>query len=422
MNIKIFQLALKSLRFRKLSISLTIFSLAISVVLLLGVDIIRVQAKEKFANTISGTDLIVGSRSGSAQLLLYSVFHLGNATNNVSWKSYNKIINHPRINWSIPISLGDSHKGHRVIGTTRDIFQYYRYGKRYKLAFSSGKEFSEMFDTVLGAEVAKTLNYQLDDKIILAHGMGNVSFAEHKNLPFTVKGILKPTGTPIDRSVLISLKGLEAVHIGWEQGVPSQRPLQTDGLKQDDSRLQIKSITAFLLGLKNKQDIFTIQRGINNYKSEPLLAIIPGIALLELWKVVGAIEKVLLIIAALVLVTGLLSMLAIILTNLNERRREMAVLRSVGATPKTIFSLMVIESEVLVILGILLGLIILYASLALINPILFNTYGLNIELHSPTKFQWLILLTIIISGLIAAIFPAISAYRKTLQDGLTIRT
>lgn len=422
MNIKIFQLALKSLRFRKLSIGLAIFSLAISVVLLLGTDIIRVQAKEKFANTISGTDLIVGSRSGSAQLLLYSVFHLGNATNNVSWESYSKIISHPRVNWSIPISLGDSHKGHRVVGTTKDIFQHYRYGKRYKLSFLSGNEFSGIFDAVLGAEVAKTLNYRLDDKIILAHGMGNVSFTEHKNLPFTVTGILKPTGTPIDRSVLITLKGLEAIHIGWEQGVPNKQSIQTDNLKQDDSRLQTKSITAFLLGLKNKQDIFSIQRGINNYKSEPLLAILPGIALLELWKVIGVIEKVLLIIAALVVVTGLLGMLAIILTNLNERRREIAVLRSVGASPKTIFSLMVIESEILVILGILLGLIILYASLTLINPFLFNTYGLNIELHPPTKFQWLILLTIIIGGLIAAIFPAISAYRKTLQDGLTIRT
>ncbi|QMU60825.1 MAG: FtsX-like permease family protein [Gammaproteobacteria bacterium] len=422
MNIKIFLLALKSLRFRKLSIGLTIFSLAISVVLLLGVDIIRVQAKEKFANTISGTDLIVGSRSGSTQLLLYSIFHLGNATNNVSWESYNKIISHPRVNWSIPISLGDSHKGYRVVGTTTDIFQYYRYSKRHKLTFSSGQEFSGIFGAVLGAEVAKKLDYQLDEKIILAHGMGNVSFAEHKNLPFTVTGILKPTGTPIDRSVLITLKGLEAVHIGWEQGVPSKNAIQTNDLEKDDDRLQSKSITAFLLGLKNKQDIFSIQRGINNYKSEPLLAILPGIALMELWKVVGAVEKVMLIIAALVVVTGLLGMLAIILTNLNERRREIAVLRSVGASPKTIFTLMVIESEILVILGIFLGLIILYFLLALINPMLFNTYGLNIELQSPTKLQWIMLLIILLGGLVAAIFPAISAYRKTLQDGLTIRT
>jgi len=259
MNFKIFQLALKSLRFRKLSIGLTVFSLAISVVLLLGVDIIRVQAKEKFANTISGTDLIVGSRSGSAQLLLYSIFHIGNATNNVSWESYDKITNHPRVNWSIPISLGDSHKGYRVVGTSKEIFQHYRYAKHHKLTFASGQEFSGIFGAVVGAEVAKSLGYQLDEKIILAHGMGNVSFAEHKNLPFTVTGILKPTGTPIDRSVLISLKGLEAVHIGWEQGVPNQTSVQANELNDDDPRLQSKSITAFLLGLKSKQDIFYLQ-------------------------------------------------------------------------------------------------------------------------------------------------------------------
>ena len=422
MNLKIAQLAFKSLRFRKLTVSLTIFSLALSVVLLFGVDTIRIQAKQKFINTISGTDLIVGSRSGSVQLLLYSIFHLGNATNNVSWKSFEKITSHPRVNWSIPISLGDSHKGYRVIGTTADIFKYYRYGKQYKLKFSKGQEFSGIFDTVLGSEVAKKLNYQLNENIIIAHGMGDVSFAEHKNLPFTITGILKPTGTPLDKSVLISLKGLEAVHIGWEQGVADQQTIQANELRLDDPRLIPKSITAFLLGLRNKHDIFSIQRGINEFKSEPLLAILPGIALLELWKVIGIVEKILLIIAALVVVTGLFGMLAIILTNLNERRREIAVLRSVGASPKSIFSLMVIESEILVIVGIFTGLLFLYILLSIINPILLESFGLTIELHPPTMLQWLMLLMIMAGGLIAALFPAISAYRKTLQDGLTIRT
>ena len=422
MNLKIAQLVFKSLRFRKLTVSLTIFSLALSVVLLFGVDTIRIQAKQKFINTISGTDLIVGSRSGSVQLLLYSIFHLGNATNNVSWKSFEKITSHPRVNWSIPISLGDSHKGYRVIGTTADIFKYYRYGKQYKLKFSKGQEFSGIFDTVLGSEVAKKLNYHLNEKIIIAHGMGDVSFAEHKNLPFTITGILKPTGTPLDKSVLISLKGLEAVHIGWEQGVADQQTNQANELRLDDPRLIPKSITAFLLGLRNKHDIFSIQRGINEFKSEPLLAILPGIALLELWKVIGIVEKILMIIAVLVVVTGLFGMLAIILTNLNERRREIAVLRSVGASPKSIFSLMVIESEILVLVGIFTGLLLLYILLAIINPILLESFGLTIELHPPTMLQWLMLLMIMAGGLIAALFPAISAYRKTLQDGLTIRT
>ena len=421
MTKNIFSLALKSLRFRKFTIGLTILSLAISIVLLLGVDIIRVQAKENFTNTVSDTDLIVGSRSGSVQLLLYSIFHIGNATNNVSWKSYNKIKKHPRVKWSIPISLGDSHKGYRVIGSTEDIFKYYKFGKGHSLNFADGSAFSDTYDAVVGAKVAKSLEYRLNDKIIISHGINSADFTEHKDSPFTITGILEPTGTPLDRSVLIPLSGLEAIHIGWEQGAPNVNNSKKNDPHLDEKSLEPQSITAFLLGLKSKHDIFSIRRGINEYKSEPLLAIMPGIALLELWNVVEIIEKVLFVIAGLVVLTSLIGMLAIILTNLNERRREIAILRSVGATPKTIFSLMVIESEILVSLGILFGLAFLYIFLALINPVLFSAFGFNIELSPPSKFQWLMLAIVLIGGFIAAFYPAISAYRKTLQDGLTVR-
>ena len=416
------QLVIKSLRFRKFTVGLTIFSLALSVMLLLGVDTVRIQAKQNFVNTISGTDLIVGARSGSVQLLLYTIFHLGNATNNVSWQSYSKISNHPRIQWSIPISLGDSHRGHRVIGTNTDFFEFYRFGKSQPVRFVNGNTFDNLFEAVLGANVARKLGYTLNDKIILAHGMGNVNLAEHKNLPFTITGILAPTGTPIDDSVLISLKSLEAIHIGWEQGVATNVDIDADNLTAEDARLKPKTITAFLLGLKSKHDIFNIQRAINEYKKEPLLAILPGVALLELWKVVGVIEKVLLVIAAFVVISSLLGMLSIILTNLAERRREIAVLRSVGASPRTVFLLLVLESGLLVIMGILLGLLFLYLTLLLINPMLHSSFGLMIELTPPSLFQWLLLLLILIGGLLIALIPARNAYNKTLQDGLTTRT
>jgi len=417
----IFQLAFKSLRFRKLTIGLTILSLAISIVLLLGVDIIRVQAKEKFTNTISDTDLIIGSRSGSVQLLLCSIFHIGNATNNVSWKSYSKIKAHPRVKWSIPIALGDSHKGFRVIGTTEDIFEYYKYGKGNSIRFLSGETFSGTFDAVIGSKVSQSLGYQINDKIVISHGITTADFSEHKDSPFTITGILKPTGTPLDRSVLIPLNGLEAVHIGWEKGAPNQKHSTSKQIESIQKNLEPSSITAFLLGLKSKHDIFSIRRGINEYKAEPLLAIMPGIALLELWKVVEIIEKALFVIAGLVVFTSLIGIFTIIITNLNERRREIAILRSVGASPSTIFSLMIIESEILVFLGIIFGLAFLYFLVIIINPILFNTFGFNIELGLPTKFQILMLCIILIGGFLAALYPAISAYRKTLQDGLTIR-
>ena len=118
------RLALQSLRNRALTASLTVLAIAFSVMLLLGVEKVRTGARQSFADTISGTDLIVGARSGAIQLLLYSVFRIGNATNNVTWKSYSDIAKRPEVDWIVPISLGDSHHGFRVLGTTPDYFTH----------------------------------------------------------------------------------------------------------------------------------------------------------------------------------------------------------------------------------------------------------------------------------------------------------
>lgn len=170
-------LAWKSVRNRKVTAILTILTVAISVVLLLGVERIRTQAKESFANTISGTDLIVGGRSGQVNLLLYSVFRIGNATNNIDWKSYQEFSQHRAVKWAIPISLGDSHKGFRVMGTNQSYFEHYRYGQKQNLAFSQGKPFEGLFDAVIGAEVARSLDYTIGSEMIIAHGISDVALA-----------------------------------------------------------------------------------------------------------------------------------------------------------------------------------------------------------------------------------------------------
>ena len=419
-HLTIIKLALKSLRFRKFSVGLTIFSLAISIMLFVTVDNIRVQAKNNFVNTVSGIDLIVGSRSGSVQLLLYSIFHIGNATNNVSWDSYKKITKHPRVAWSIPLSLGDSHKGFRVIGTNENIFQHYKYQKTRKLNFSQGKPFSSPFDAVIGANVAKKLAYSLDKEIILAHGMGNVNLIKHENSPFKITGILNTTGSPIDDSIIISLHGLQLMHSGWEYGVP---PSDSNTKHNHDSKTspEPKSITAFLLTLKSKHDIFSIQRAINDYKKEPLLAILPGVTLLELWKVISIVEKILLIVSSIVIVTALLSMLSIILTNLNTRRHEIAVLRSLGASPLSISMLLIIETEVLILLSVGMAMLTMYLSILFLGPYIHNHFGIMIELMPPSQFQWLLIACVLVAGFIVSLIPAINVYRNTLQDGLTVR-
>nr|WP_301339325.1 ABC transporter permease [Vibrio sp. Y20_XG_PY13] len=404
---------------RKATAVLTIMTVAISVILLLGVERIRTQAKDSFANTISGTDLIVGGRSGQVNLLLYSVFRIGNATNNIDWKSYQEFSQHSAVDWAIPISLGDSHKGFRVMGTNHSYFEYYKYGSKQPLTFSKGKEFNGLFETVLGSDVAKQLGYQIDSEIIIAHGISDVGFSRHDKLPFKVVGILAPTGTPVDKTVHVSLEAIEAIHVGWESGARLGPTPDAKVLQERD--FQPKQITAMLVGLKSRIQTFALQRQINNYPKEPLSAIMPGVALHELWGMMSVAEQALMAVSGFVVIAGLLGMLSSLLTSLQERRREMAILRAMGARPRHVFSLLISEASLLTAAGIVTGVLGLYAILALLQPLIQQHYGINLTLSTLSAYEWMLLSFVQCAGIVIGFIPAFRAYRQSLSDGMTIR-
>nr|WP_257618909.1 ABC transporter permease [Vibrio parahaemolyticus] len=404
---------------RKATAVLTIMTVAISVILLLGVERIRTQAKDSFANTISGTDLIVGGRSGQVNLLLYSVFRIGNATNNIDWKSYQEFSQHRAVDWAIPISLGDSHKGFRVMGTNHGYFEHYKYGSKQPLTFSKGKEFNGLFETVLGSDVAKQLGYQIGSEIIIAHGISDVGFSRHDKLPFKVVGILAPTGTPVDKTVHVSLEAIEAIHVGWESGARLGPTPDAKVLQERD--FQPKQITAMLVGLKSRIQTFALQRQINNYPKEPLSAIMPGVALHELWGMMSVAEQTLMAVSGFVVIAGLLGMLSSLLTSLQERRREMAILRAMGARPRHVFSLLISEASLLTAAGIVTGVLGLYAILALLQPLIQQHYGINLTLSTLSAYEWMLLSFVQCAGIVIGFIPAFRAYRQSLSDGMTIR-
>ena len=413
----IFTIAVKSLLNRKSTATLTIIAIAISVTLLLGVERIRSEARSSFANTISGTDLIIGARGGSIQLLLYSVFRIGNATNNISWGSYRKFAELPSVAWTIPLSLGDSHLGYRVLGTTGEYFRHYRYGAKRKLQFLKGVAFDDIFDAVLGAEVAEKLGYRVGDPLIVTHGIAKQGGQDHGDKPFRVSGVLAKTGTPVDQTIHVSLAGIEAIHIDWRGGAK----VTGFSITADEVRglnLQPKSITAFLVGLNSRLDAFRIQRQANIFDREPLTAILPGVALHELWSVLGTAETALSVISFFVIATSILGMLTVLLAGVNERRREFSVLRSVGARTRQIFTLHLIEALFLTAAGIVIGTAVLYALLLFSQPIIEEHYGLFINISPPTKGDIMRLTLVLLAGLIAGIAPAWRAYKSTLADGL----
>ena len=413
-------LAVKSLKNRKFSTILTVASIALSVTLLLGVERIRKEAKASFTKTISGTDLIVGARTGPVQLLLYSVFRMGNATNNISWESYQEISRHPNIGWTIPISLGDSHHGYRVMGTNADYFEHFRFAGGRRLEMSAGRWFEGVFDAVLGAEVAETLGYHLQDAIVIAHGAGKISFIKHDDKPFSVVGILKKTGTPVDQTVHVSLEGIEAIHIDWQGGapVPGHSISQQQVLNMD---LTPKAITAFLVGLNSRIAVFNIQRFVNQYPKEPLLAILPGVALQELWGLIGVAEKAMIVVSGFVVVIGLCGMLIALMTSINERRREMAILRSVGARPSHVYSLIVGESALLTLTGIVIGISLLYGLLMVAQPLIITRFGIFIEISAPSLYESCLVAIVFLAGVVIGLIPGYRIYRYSLADGMTIR-
>ncbi|WP_282177577.1 ABC transporter permease [Vibrio nereis] len=412
-------LAWKSARNRKVTAILSILTVAISVILLLGVERIRTQAKSSFANTISATDLIVGGRSGQVNLLLYSVFRIGNATNNIDWKSYQEFSQHRAVEWAIPISLGDSHKGFRVMGTNHSYFEHYRYGQKQNLTFSQGTKFDGLFETVVGADVAKQLGYKIGSEIIIAHGISDVGFSRHDNLPFKVVGILAPTGTPVDKTVHVSLQAIEAIHVGWESGANLGNTPEAHQLNAMD--FQPKQITAVMLGLKSKLQTFALQRQINTYTKEPLSAILPGVALHELWGMMSVAEQALMAVSGFVVIAGLLGMLSSLLTSLQERRREMAILRAMGARPKHVFSLLILEASSLTFIGIVAGTLALYLILTLASPIIQQSYGINLSIITLSSYELSLLGLVQLAGTVIGFIPALRAYKQSLSDGMTIR-
>ena len=420
----LFGLALRSAWNRRGTLSLVVASIALATLLLLSFERMRADVRESFSQAVSGTDLIVGARTGPVQLMLYAVFRVGGATNNIRMSSVQALAEHRAVAWVVPISLGDSHRGFPVLGTTPAYFQHFLYADRQPLALAQGQPFrgdlDGLYEAVLGAEVAQRLGYRLGERITLSHGSGGTPGMEHGDKPFTVVGILARTGTPVDRTLHVSLQAIQAIHLDWLGGAPMPgMAIQAEQARKFD--LNPKEVTAALVGLKNRAAVFAVQRHVASFADEPLLAVLPGVALDELWDVVGVGERALLGMSAMVAVVSLAGLVAVVLAGLNERRRELAVLRAVGAGPRHVLLLLASEGALVTLLGAALGSVLTLLFIAAAGSWMQTRFGITLQLSAPTVTQWVVLGSVVLAGLLASLFPALRAYRLSLADGLSPR-
>lgn len=397
---------------RRFVLGLVALSVALSTFLLLTLERVRADVRETFAHSVSGTDLIVGPRAGRMELLLYTVFRLGGATANLRWSSAQAIAAHPGVAWWIPVSLGDSHRGFPVLGTTGAYFEHFRHGRREPLQLAQGRPFALKFEAVIGADVAQSLGYVLGQGITLSHGNGAIEASDHADQPFVIAGILQRTGTPVDRTVHIALDAMDALHADWAGGV------KLPGLLAPAADAP-RTITAMLVGLKSRAAVFSVQRDVAEFRGEPLMAILPGVVLDELWEVVGGTERALLVMSGCVAIASLAGLVAVVLAGLEQRRRELAILRAVGAGPRHMLQLLCGEGLVIVCAGVLLGIVAHWAGVALLADTVRSRFGVGLTLGAPGATEAALLAAILAAGLLASLVPGWRAYRLSLADGLS---
>ena len=432
------RLALRSLKYRQQSVLLTFIAMVLSLSVLFAVEHIRAQIKESFTRSVSGVDLIIGPRTGDLTLLLSSVFHRGVPSAAMTLDDLNTISAKPQVSWAVPISLGDMHAGFTVVGTSQDFFNYFQTGEQVPLSFADGRAFAASNEIVIGAQVAKSLHYQVGQSIVLAHGLGEVSFHHHDDHPLLITGILTPTGTPVDHALFTSLQALKQAHDSSPKSL--KRPSQNThthkhehehdhdiesvdvSLPDPDKPLLPLSpgtdITSAFLGLSNPVAVLSLQRKINRDNNRPLSAIIPGVTLNQLWQILRFVETTLQVITWLIVFATLLGLMTMLLASMRERKAEFAVFRALGARPGQIFWLIQIEAITLTIIAILTSVILLSSVLIIAANSLSLALGVSISttLISDTilyNIGW-VLLSVILSTSI----PAWNAYKNNLQSNL----
>ncbi|MCL5779100.1 ABC transporter permease [Limibaculum sp. FT325] len=435
--------SLRSLWNRRFVAGLTVTAIGLSVALILGVERLRDGARDSFANSASGIDLIVAPRGNPVQILMATVFGVGGTGTGMTWESFEWLEDRPEVAWAVPIQMGDNHRGYPVIGTDGSYFEHFRHSGGQPLSLAEGAFFAgDMADAaVVGAEVASRFGYAPGAVIVNAHGSGEVSFDVHDDAPFTISGVLAPTGTAVDRMVFVTLEGFDALHAQEEASLVD--PLDPSALLAEDHAddaaheaheehgehesveaghsHEPARINAVYVGLSDRAAVLGLQRAINDRTADPLSAVLPAVALAELWGITGTAERVMRLMAWAVAVAGMIGMVVMLSATLDTRRREFAILRSVGATPNRIFGLIVTEAALLTAAGLAVGLVLLTLATIVTDPILSARFGLRLGLDVLGARELAILGIIFCAGLLASLIPAYRVYRMTLADGLSVR-
>jgi len=413
--LNLFILVWNYLKARPLNTAINILLLSLGIGVITILLLFNKQLEQKITQNAKGIDLVVGAKGSPLQLILCNIFHVDFPTGNIKLAEAEKISRNRLVKKAIPLALGDSYSTYRIIGTNRD------YAALYKGELSSGDWWNKNLEVTVGAKVAELTGLKIGDQFASAHGLteGGHSHNEHQ---YVVKGILKYTNSVLDNVILTNVESVWEMH--HEEGeehddhhsridssfIPS--PLIPSVAKGDST----KEITSMLIQYRSPLGAIQLPRMVNSQSS--LQAASPAFETARLFSILGVGVDILMAFAYVLIVISGLSIFIALYNSLKERRYDMAIMRSMGATRSKLFISILLEGGILTLLGCMIGLLMGHSVLMLLSGMVEETQKAGISGLVFYTQEWIILGGSLVLGLLCAIIPAIQAYRTDISKVL----
>lgn len=400
-------LSWKYLVFKPFNTLLNIFLLALGLSILTVLMLVQDQFENKMTRDAQGIDLVIGAKGSPLQLILSSIYHIDFPTGNISLEEAERVSKNRMIKNVIPLGLGDNYQGFRIVGTNHDYLDL------YQASFQEGKVWELPFDVVLGHEVAQKLQMKPGDSFVGSHGIGSSSH-EHEELPYKISGILEKKGTIVDQLIMTSIESVWYTHDEEHDQVKLERTVAPSGFPVTDEG---REITSLLVQYSNPMAAVQLPRFINSRSS--LQAASPAFEISRLFELLGIGVTFVQGLAVAIIFIASLSILIALYNSLKERKYDLAVMRTLGASKGRVFLHIVLEGVILTFLGALLGIGIghLFLHFLVISNEQGSLSGISAAVF--LKKELLIVVYAVAIGVVAALLPAWQAYKTNISKQLT---
>lgn len=408
----ILQLSFRSLRAKPAATAVSLLLLTLGVAIISLLFMLNQQLEEKFQKNISGIDMVVGAKGSPLQLILSAVFQIDYPTGNIPLAQAQVLKRNRFVARAIPLAYGDSYQGFRIVGSDQEYLDL------YEASLAQGDAWKGPFEVVLGAQVAERTGLSVGDEFYSAHGMV-AGAEEHDEHPFRVAGILAPSASVLDGLILTAVESIWAVHSHEEEVTEEEEHAHEEDPQAAEAQVadEDREITAMLVKFRNPMGMVMLPRQINERTN--MQAAMPAVEINRLFSLLGIGLDLLRTIAFAIIVIAALSFFLSLYNSLRERKYELALMRSMGASRFKIFSLLVLEGILLSIAGYLLGLLLGHAGLAVLSRLADSSYGYQFDYWRLVEGEWQLGLAVLAIGLLAGLLPAIKAVRTPISDTLS---